>query len=524
MILRQTGQMAAATNRRPRLVHPLTAVLAAALLGGCDLAPIYQPPAPILPASYHGSAPFTIATPDDRLPRGPWWEMFSDRLLDQLEQSLDANNPTLMSAQEDYVQSRDIVGEARAGLFPQLGAGATLSDNKQSLNRLFRSNRNSPNIQASNEINASASWEPDFWYQIRNEVRSAKAVSQATAADLATARLSLEAELASDYMAVRGLDAEEAVFNQTIASYQTAVSITHMRLAGKISSAMDYQRAQNQLAAAQAADTDVVAQRSLLVHAIAVLAGMTPGTLMIPPVTFNAAQDGAPDVPIGDVPVVPAGVPSALLQRRPDIASAERFMAAANAEIGVARAAFYPNVNISALTGIQDNGFNLFSLPNSLWAVGASAVLPLFEGGLRRAELQQNWSRLAQTSDNYRQTVLVAMQEVEDDLVLARDLATEAQQDRTAVSSALQVQTMSLSLYTGGVIDYIDVTVAQIQALSAEIAAVQVHTRRLQAAVDLVRALGGGWSVADLPTGDQTLPFNPLDPVMRPGDVRSPGR
>ncbi len=495
-------------------------LLLATLLAGCDLAPTYQPPAPILPASYHGAGPFAPASPADRLSRGDWWQVFNDPELNRLEQSLETRNPNLAAAAESYTQARDYVAEARSGLFPTLGAGGLLSDNRQSARRLFRGNLNTPSTEASNIVDAAASWEPDFWDQIRNETRAAKANAQAAAADLATARLSLEAELASDYMALRGLDAEQAIYDQTTRYYKTAVEITSLRLHDKISAAIDNERARNQLAAVEAAATDVRGARALLMDAIATLAGVMPGTMQIQPIHFvPPPPGGAPDVTRGDVPVIPVGVPSSLLQRRPDIAAAERAMAAANAQIGVARAAFYPNVMLNGIAGIEDNGFDLISLPNSLWAIGAGAVAPLFEGGLRRAEAQKSWSGLVQTADNYRATVLSAMQEVEDDLALTGSLKTEEDQDRDAVKAALQVQSMSLNLYTGGLTDYLDVTVAQQAALTAELAAIQVHARRMQNAVDLVRALGGGWSVRDMPTPDQTIPFNPLGIGNGAGDA-----
>jgi NodT family efflux transporter outer membrane factor (OMF) lipoprotein len=210
------------------------------------------------------------------------------------------------------------------------------------------------------------------------------------------------------------------------------------------------------------------------------------------------------------VPKVPVGVPSELLQRRPDIAQAERAMAAANAAIGVARAAFYPNIRLSASAGFEDTGFALASLPNSLWAVGTSAVLPIFEGGLRRAELQQSQSVFVQTANSYRSVVLDAFRQVEDQLVLTDKLATESAQQQEALGAAMKVQTLALTLYTGGLDNYLNVTVAQIAALTAQIAEVQVETRRLQTAVALIGALGGGWNSTDLPTGDQTVPFSPL--------------
>ena len=480
-----------------------------ALLSGCDLAPAYRPPHFLLPADYQGSGPFVVARPQDQLARGPWWTMFGDPILDQLEDRLDADNPTLQAARETYIQSRDLAAEARAGLYPQLSTDADFTQNKQSEHRLFRG-VGGPNEATSNQIDATLSWQPDFWKAIGNATKARKEQAQATAAEVAAARLSLQAELATDYMALRGFDAQHAVYIETTAFYEKAVSITQMRFAGKIASALDVARAQNQLASAEALDTEVLAQRALLQHAVAVLAGINPSVFTLP-------ERGHEHL---NVTAIPAGIPSELLQRRPDIAQAERSMAAANALIGVTRAAFYPNVNLSALSGFQDTGFNLASLPNSLWVVGAEAMLPLFEGGLRKAELQLSWSQLDQAADNYRSTVLTAFQQVEDGLVLTDRLSTEAAQQETALRAALRAQSMTLSLYTGGLDNYLDVTVSQIAALTAQIAEVEVQTRRLQATVALVSALGGGWSTGDLPTPDQTLPFDPLSIHAAPGDVR----
>ncbi len=485
------------------------AALACCGLTGCDLAPDYQPPHPILPANYQGSGPFTVAHPLDQLPRGPWWQAFGDPVLNTLEVQLELDNPNLQAAYEAYTQSRDLAGDARAGLYPQLNAQVATTDNKQSEHRLFRNGGGGPNEQSSNTIGATVAWDPDLWSRIRNETKLYKEQAQATAADLASAQLSLEVELASDYMTLRGLDAQHAVYTQSIALYEKAVSITSMRLAGKIASALDVARAQNQLAAAEAQDTATLASRVTLQHAIAVLTGTNPSSFSIAPVADARLT----------VPVIPAGVPSALLQRRPDIAAAERFMAAASASIGVSRAAFYPDFVISLQSGFEDYGWSLASLPNSMWAVGASALLPLFEGGLRKAELQRSWSQYSQTADNYRATVLTAFQQVEDGLSLTNILATESAQQIAAVQSAVKAQNMTLALYTGGLDNYLDVTVSQVYALTAQIAAVQVETTRLQAAVNFIGALGGGWSRNDLPTPDQTLPFNPLSPHDAPGDV-----
>ena len=487
------------------------ASLAVAVLVGCDLAPVYDPPHYVLPASYQGSEPFEVAQPQEELlPRGDWWTLLGDEQLNQLEEQLEHSNPTLQAAAEAYTQARDLAAEAESQLYPQLGAQALVSDNRQSAHHLFSSGPG-PKEEASNLIGAAASWEPDFWHAIRNSAHAQKRLAQASGADLAAVTLSLEAELANDYIALRGLDAELKVLRQSIVAYQKAVEVARLRAEGKIASGLDLARALSQLEAAQAQDTDTQLQRDLMQHAIAVLAGAMPSSFSIAPAIEFALMP----------PQIPAGMPSELLQRRPDIASAERQMAAANASIGVSRAAFYPNVTLSGIAGFEDNAFRLADLPNSLWSVGAGAMLPLFEGGLRRAELQRSWSQYAQTRDNYRATVLAAFQEVEDGLSRTQRLATEVMQQREASNQALQALSISTMLYEAGLDNYLSVAVAQVQTLAAQTTEVQLLTRQIQGAVSLIRALGGGWTLHALPDEEHTLPFGPFDYGVSPGHQNS---
>jgi outer membrane protein, multidrug efflux system len=486
----------------------MSAVLA--LASGCDLAPVYKPPKFVLPESYQGSAPFGVADPEVAAsPRGDWWTSFGDAELNLLEQQLEQANPTLEAQAEVYTQARDLAAEAQSQLYPQIGGQGLLSENRQSTHRLFRGT-SGLDVESSNEILGSASWEPDFWHAVRNRAHQQKRLAQASAADLADARLSLQAELANDYVALRGWDVQVAVLTQAIESYREAVEVARLRTQGEIASGLDLARARSQLDSAEAQENDSRLQRDLMQHAIAVLIGAMPSGFSILPVTeFKLLS-----------PAIPAGVPSQLLQRRPDIASSERQMAAANASIGVARAAFYPNVTLSAVGGFQDNGFNLLSLPNSLWSVGAGATLPLFEGGLRRAELQASWAQYAQMRDNYRATVLAAFQEVEDGLSSTQRLTTEAAQQQQASDQAAQALSIATMLYKDGLDNYLSVTVAQVQALTTRITEVQIQARQVQATVALIRALGGGWNEQALPTEKQTLPFGPLDYRVVPPDVK----
>ena len=483
-----------------RRIGPLRAAVIAGLSGvlvsGCDLAPVYDPPHLLLPDAYQGTAPFQVAYPDAELSsRGDWWVLFGDPELNRLEEELERFNPSLEAAAEAYTQARDLAAEAQSKFYPQIGIDGGVSDNKQSANRLFRGG-GGPNVQASNEVGGAASWEPDFWGAIRNRARAQKRLAQSSASDLETARLSLEAALANDYAQLRGLDVELDVLRQSISSYEQAVEITRLRSQGQISSGLDLARALSQLSSAKTQESDAALQRDLTQHAIAVLVGAMPSQFTIMPTRgFTLAA-----------PQVPVGLPSELLQRRPDIAGAERQMAVANALVGVSRAAFYPNITLSAAAGFQDTAFNLLSVPNSLWSVGAGAMLPLFEGGLRRAELQRSWSQYARTRDDYRATVLAAFQDVEDGMSLTRRLNIEVGEQHEASRQAAEALAISSMLYRDGLDNYLSVSVAQVQALATELVEVQLRIRQVQGSVALIRALGGGWSAQRLPPENKVNP------------------
>jgi outer membrane protein, multidrug efflux system len=465
------------------------AAVSAMLMSGCNLAPVYEPPHLLLPDDYQGTSPFQVAHPEAELSsRGDWWVLFGDPELDKLEDELIRANPTLEAAAEAYEQSRDLAAEARSRLDPQIRLDGGVSDNKQSANRLFRGG-GGPNVQASNEVEGAASWEPDFWGALRNGARAQAHLAEASAADFAVARLSLEVALANDYATLRGLDVQLEVLRQSITSYEQAVEVTRLRSEGQIASGLDLARALSQLSTAKAQRIDAKLQRDLLQHAIAVLVGAMPSSFSIVPVQRFALA----------APQIPTGLPSELLQRRPDVAGAERRMAAANATIGVSRAAFYPNITLFGAAGFQDTGFNLLSLPNSLWSIGAGVSQTLFDGGLRRAELKRSWSQYAQTRDDYRATVLAAFQDVEDGMCLTQRLAIEVVEQGEASQQAGEALAISTLLYQDGLDNYLSVSIAQVQALAAELVDVQLRVRQVQASISLVRALGGGWSVSVLP-------------------------
>jgi NodT family efflux transporter outer membrane factor (OMF) lipoprotein len=486
-------------------MSPAFRVIVAVLVGslcGCDLAPAYRPEPLLLPESYKGTGPWQVATPADGTLRGAWWSAYGNPTLDALEARL-PENPSLAAARESFQQARELAAEAASGLYPQIGSNFTASANQESRQRLFRSATSSaPVDEPSVQLDGTADWELDLWNRIENETKARKALAQAKAADLASLELSLQGELADTYLTLRGLDQEAEAYRSAIDFYRTGVQITELRLSGKIGDLVDVERARNQLGAAEALATDLIAQRALAEDAIAELIGVAASGFSLP---------SQADTPL-TLPAIPTGVPSALLQRRPDVAAAERSMAAANAEIGVARAAFYPDVSLTAIGGSQARGFDLFSLPNAMWSVGSTIALPLFEGGLRTAELGFAKSAYRQTRDGYRSTVLSAVREVEDALALQNELGRETVQSRDAAAAAAKVQSLALQLYQAGADNYLSVVVAEVADLQSGIASLGVAVRQAQASVDLVRALGGGWDRTALPGCCALLPFNPLTP------------
>lgn len=467
-------------------------------LAGCDLAPAYTPPTVTVPNAFKEevvakpgrqpkTGPWQSAQPADAAPRGPWWEAYRDPELNRLEAQVDVANQTLAATVAVYDQARAFAQEAEAGLYPTVGVGGTITTNKQSTRRPLRS-ANQPNYYGANTIGAQANYEVDVWGRVRDFVAAGKASAQASAADLELLRLSLHAELANDYVTLRGLDEQIRLLNDTVTAYRRALTLVQNRFRGDIASGVDVAQAETQLASAKAQISDVMSRRQLLEHAIATLIGQ-------PAPTFSLAESAVPILQ----PNVPAGLPSTLLQRRPDVAAAERQAASANQLVGVARAAFYPSFSLSATGGLQSTSVNLFSLPYSFWSLGPSVSLPLFEGGLRRAELAGAKAAFKSAAAQYRATVLNAFQDVEDNLALLRWLRQATKDEDAAVAAAQRSVSMALTLYRDGAENYLQVITAQTAALQAEQTALDLCTRRLQASIGLIKATGGGWTTADLP-------------------------
>jgi len=458
-----------------------------AMLTGCSLAPAYQLPVAPTVASYKENGLWTEATPLDAMQRGAWWSAFNDSRLDALEARIDTSNPTLAEALARYDQARALAQQAQAVLAPVAGVGGSATRNRQSDNRPLRGS-DQPDEYDANTVDASFGYELDFWGRLRNLAAAGKAQAQASAADAQTVRLSLEAELAEDFMRLRGLDAQTALLSDSVKAYTRAQQMAQDRYEGGVGTKLDLNRAQVQLRSTRALASDVAAQRALYEHAIGSLTGTVASNFSI-----------APDATPLHLPNVPPGIPSTLLQRRPDIAAAERLAAAANARIGVARAAFYPDISLSALIGYQDTGqAPLLTAGNSFWTLGPSLAMTLFDGGQRQAALAASKAQFQEASAAYRAQVLRAFQEVEDSLALLNHLATEAVDQDAAVQAAANAESLALARYRQGAVNYLEVVTAQEADLQAKQAALNVQTRRLQASVDLIRALGGGWQSANI--------------------------
>jgi NodT family efflux transporter outer membrane factor (OMF) lipoprotein len=459
----------------------LAVALASAVLDGCSLAPAYAPPPVTTPVSYKELGPWTPAAPADVASRGDWWTVFGDETLDGLETRIEAANPDLALALARYDEAQAFAAEASAALSPRVDANGSATQNRQSEHRPLRIG--GPNQYADQTVGLTASYELDLWGRVRNLVAAGKANAQASGADLASVRLSLEAQLADAYLNMRGLDAQAALLASTTDAYAHALRLTQAEHDNGAVAGLDVARAQTQLRIARAQQIDVAAQRALDEHEIASLAGEPASQFSIPPVT-----------PLPEPPHVPVTAASLLLQRRPDIAAAERRAFAANAGIGVARAAFYPSITLDASGGLESGGgVNLLQLGNSWWALGPAAAMTIFDGGRHKAQLRAARDQFDEASATYRSTVLAAFQEVEDNLALCNKLADEAQEQAAAVDAAERTESLAMTQYKMGAVTYLDVVTAQTADLSAQLGALAIATRRLQASVDLVRALGGGW-------------------------------
>ena len=428
-------------------------------------------------SSFKEAQGWVPAAPADALQRGPWWQLFGDPVLDQLAARVEVSNQNVAAAVGAYAQARALVREQRASLFPTV----TLDG---------RGNRsgsgdNSASPSSNYQVGLGASWEPDVWGRLGRAADGAAASAQASAADLASATLSAQGELAVNYFSLRQTDAQKALLASTLTGYQRALEITQNRYDAGISPKTDVLQAQTQLANAQADDAGLQRQRAQLEHAMAVLVGQVPGNFSLAAATWNPV-----------VPEVPVGVPSTLLQRRPDIAAAERRVAVANGQIGISQSAYYPSLNLSASYGLGASRVaDLFSASSSVWALGLSAAQALFNAGATGARVEGSEAAHAQAVARYRQTVLAAFQGVEDQLAATRVLLVQQDLRRQASAAADQVEQQVLNRYRSGQVGYSEVITAQATALSARRALVQAMADRQTTAVALIQSLGGGWQV-----------------------------
>jgi multidrug efflux system outer membrane protein len=455
------------------------AAVALALLTGCSMAPAYQPPNIGVPQNFSEAEGWTAAQPMDGLPRGNWWEVFNDPILNDLEARSAAASPTLAAALARYDQARAAARAETADLFPEIAAGADASRQRLSGNRVGGNGNASTYDDFT--VGGSLDYELDLWGRIRNSVRAARADAQASGEDLASARLSLQAAVADAYARLRGLDAEAELLRATVDAYDKAHALTVRRHDGGIASGIDVNRARTVLDNARAQISAVANERAATEHEIAALVGAVASDFRIERQTQSLAA-----------PLMPTGAPSQLLQRRPDIAAAERRMFAANARIGVAKAAFFPTVTLGLAGGYETTHGDLFKTPNSFWGLGpASAILSLFDGGRRKAQLRISRAEYEELAAGYRDTVLTAFRQVEDAIAANRYLADQAVSQESAANAAERTSELALTRYRDGASDYLEVVTAQTDALSAQRALLLVQTQRMRAAISLVKSLGG---------------------------------
>jgi NodT family efflux transporter outer membrane factor (OMF) lipoprotein len=476
---------------RPDVRRRISALLPSLLLlGACTVGPRYTKPSTPAPPAYKEIPPdWKTAQPSDQIARGKWWEIFQDPQLNALEEQINVSNENLKAAEAQFRQARALVQFNRAAYYPTVTVGAAAAREHLSAHR--------PLVPASTQTNGTdlvipvdVSYEADVFGRVRHQVEAARSDAQASAADLEAVRLSLHAELAIDYFQMRTLDAEEQLLLSNVTAFEKALDLTQSRYKGGVASAVDVAQAQTQLENTRTQAIDVLVQRAQNEHAIATLIGQ-PAPIFAAPV---AAWNSPP-------PEIPPGLPSELLERRPDIAAAERRVSAANAQVGVARAAYFPVFTLTGSGGFESTAITtLIQGPSGFLTAGASAVVTAFDGGRRRAVSTQALAAYDESVANYRQTVLTAFQEVEDNLSALRILNDEAKAQEAAVAAAQHSVELSTNRYKGGVVSYLEVTTAQSTARADERAAVDVLRRRMTASVSLIKALGGGWNSASLPS------------------------
>jgi len=487
------------------------AVTAALTNSACIVGPNYAKPATPVAASFKEPLPpnfkeaegWKQGEPKDDLHRGKWWEVFNDPGLNALEEQIDVSNQTLAAAEAQFRGARAAIRVAHSGLYPVLTGGASVVGNGTSGSLTNTRAIGATQTAVLTVPSAGATWAPDLWGQVRRTIEAATATAQASAADLENARLSIQGEVALDYFQLRGQDAQKQLLDSTVKAYEDALRLTQNRYAQGVASQVDVVQAQTQLEQTRAQSTETEVTRQQFEHAIAILIGKPPSQL-----TIAMAPVAAPTAPAAaNIPAIPGVIPSELLERRPDIAGNERRVAAANAQIGVAISAYYPTLSLGASGGLESSSLlSLFTWPSRFWSLGPSLSETILDFGRRRGITEGAQAAYDQTVANYRQTVLTAFQNVEDELSTLRILERESGQQADAVRYAERSLQLANAQYTGGITTYLQVITAQTFALQNELTAVQLNTRRITASVSLIQALGGGWDVSKLPSGKDVTP------------------
>jgi NodT family efflux transporter outer membrane factor (OMF) lipoprotein len=463
--------------------------LAALQLSGCAVGPNYHAPVIQAPPAYKEAGNWKPAEPNDQNLGGNWWTVFQDPQLNDLELQVNVSNQNLKAAEARYREARAALRYSRADYYPTVTAGPSATRTRTSANRPPPSSTFNGITYNDFVLPFDLSYQADVWGRVRRTVESYREQAQASAADLATVNLSMHADLAVDYFQARSLDAQEQLLNSTVTQYERYLELTQNRFQGGLSSEVEVQQARTQLETTQAQAIDVGVLRAQYEHAVAILIGKPPAEFSLPPMPLTAPP-----------PPIPVSVPSELLERRPDIAAAERRVAAANAQIGVAKSAYYPVINLGASGGFESaNIASLLNGPSGLWSIGASALVTVFDVGRRRAFTDEARAAYDSQVATYRETVLTGFQQVEDNLAALRILENEAAVQDQAVAAAQSSLELSITRYQGGVTSYLEVTVAQSAALADEVTAVNILGRRLASAVLLIQALGGGWDRSSLP-------------------------
>jgi NodT family efflux transporter outer membrane factor (OMF) lipoprotein len=476
-------------NSRQALWLEVLLAIVVLQFSGCAVGPKYHTPVAQIPPAYKEVGNWKPAQPNDQNLGGTWWTIFQDPQLDALELQVNVSNQNLKAAEAQYQQARAVLRYSRADYYPTVTAGPSATRTRTSKNRPPPNSIFNGITENDFVLPFDFSYQVDVWGRVRRTVESNREQAQASAADLATVNLSMHADLAVDYFQARSLDAQEQLLNFTVKQYEQALELTLNRFQGGIASEVEVEQAKTQLQTTRAAAIDVGVQRAQFEHAVAILIGKPPAEFSLPPQPLTAPP-----------PHIPLSVPSELLERRPDIAAGERRVAAANAQIGVAKSAYYPTISLGASGGFESSTITtLLQGPSGLWSVGLSAVGTLFDGGRRRALTDQARAAYDFQVAAYRESVLTGFQQVEDNLAAVRILENEAQVQDEAVSAARRSLELSITRYKGGVTSYLEVTIAQSAALADQVTAVNILGRRMANTVLLIQALGGGWDRSSLP-------------------------